>query len=119
MKIPFRRITSLPQNFEVTEEGSALEGTMVQKERGLVFIDAHLNGRISVTCDRCAEEFDIMSDEKVELLVSDGLYNGTHDDYDVIEMPDEIDLDALIHSEIELVRSDYHVCEQCQSQAFD
>ncbi|MEA3374055.1 MAG: hypothetical protein U9Q62_10270 [Campylobacterota bacterium] len=116
MNIPFRRIGSTPQEFEVTQEDALLKGTLVFKKRNLIFMQAHLQGKVSVPCDICAEQFDIMLDDEVELLLSDGIYNGSDEQFDIIEMDNGIDTDALLHAEIELIRSDYHSCENCKNQ---
>ena len=115
MNIPFRRIRMSPQEFEVAQENVTLKGTLVFKRRDLVFMQAQLQGKVSVPCDICAEQFDIMLDDKVELLLSDGIYNGSDEQFDVIEMENTINTDALLHSEIELIQSDYHSCENCKN----
>jgi uncharacterized metal-binding protein YceD (DUF177 family) len=116
MNIPFRRIGKTPQEFEVTSGEVTLKGTLFQKEGGLVLMKAHIGGKLTLPCDICAEDFDTMLDDEVELLLSDGLYHGSHDDLDVVEMDGSIDLDELLHSEIELIRSDYHSCEACKNK---
>ena len=114
MNIPFRRITKTPQDVELSSEGVTLKGTLAQKGRGLVILKAHLSGNLQLPCDICAEHFDMALDEEVELLLSDGVFEGSDDEYDVVEMQDSIDMDELIHSEIELIRSDYHSCNICK-----
>jgi len=114
MNIPFRRITKTPTAFERSAEGVTLKGNVVFKERNLALLQAELSGEIVLTCDICAEDFATMLNEKIELLVSDGIYKGFDETYDVVEIEDVLDLDALIHSEIELIRSDYHSCENCK-----
>ncbi len=114
MNIPFRRITNTPTAFETSAEGVTLKGNVVFKERNLALLQAELSGEIVLTCDICAEDFATMLDEKIEMLVSDGIYKGFDETYDVIEIQDVLDLDELIHSEIELIRSDYHSCENCK-----
>jgi len=114
MNIPFRRITKTPTAFETSAEGVTLKGNVVFKERNLALLQAELSGEIVLTCDICAEDFATMLNEKIELLVSDGIYKGFDETYDVVEIEDVLDLDALIHSEIELIRSDYHSCENCK-----
>ncbi len=114
MNIPFRRITKTPTAFETSAEGVTLKGNVVFKERNLALLQAELSGEIMLTCDICAEDFATMLNEKIELLVSDGVYKGFDETYDVIEIQDVLDLDELIHSEIELIRSDYHSCENCK-----
>ena len=114
MNIPFRRITKTPTAFETSAEGVTLKGNVVFKEHNLALLQAELSGEIMLTCDICAEDFATMLNEKIELLVSDGIYKGFDETYDVVEIEDVLDLDALIHSEIELIRSDYHSCENCK-----
>jgi uncharacterized metal-binding protein YceD (DUF177 family) len=114
MNIPFRRITATPQPFEIGSEGVILKGTLESKGRDLVLMKAHLSGTLRLPCDICAEPFDTALDEEVELLLSDGVFEGSDDDFDVVEMHNgTIDMDELLHSEIELIRSDYHSCENC------
>ena len=115
MNIPFRRIGKMAQEFEVTHENATLKGTLVFKQRDLVLMQAQLQGKVSVPCDICAEQFDIMLDDEVELLLSDGIYNGSDEQLDVIEMNDIINTDELLSAEIELIRSDYHSCENCKN----
>jgi hypothetical protein len=55
-----------------------------------------------------------MLHDKVQMLLSDGIYNGSDETYDVIEMNGMIDMGEVLHSEIELIRSDYHTCESCK-----
>jgi uncharacterized metal-binding protein YceD (DUF177 family) len=113
MNIPFRRITTTPQEFEVSSEGVTLKGTLTLKRRELVLMEARLSGNLNLPCDICAEPFDTVLDEEVSILLSDGVFEGLDDDYDVVEMQGSIDLDELLHSEIELIRSDYHSCGSC------
>ena len=116
MNIPFRRITKTPTEFNTSAEGVTLKGDVVFKERNLALLQAELSGEIMLTCDICAEDFATMLNEKIELLVSDGVYKGFNETYDVIEIQEILDLDELIHSEIELIRNDYHSCENCKNQ---
>ena len=114
MNIPFRRIGKTPQAVEVSHEDVVLKGTLVLKQRDLVLMQTQLQGKISVPCDICAEQFDIMLDDEVRLLLSDGIYNGFEDELDIVEMQDSINMDELLHSEIELIKSDYHICDNCK-----
>ena len=116
MNIPFRRITKTPTEFTTTLDGVTLKGEVVFTERNLALLQAELSGEIMLTCDICAEDFATMLNEKIELLVSDGVYKGFNDAYDVIEIQETLDFDELIRSEIELIRNDYHSCDNCKNQ---
>jgi uncharacterized metal-binding protein YceD (DUF177 family) len=115
MKIPFRRVVNDPQAFALKKNGLAIEGTLRKYRPGLVLLEATMQGTLGVDCYRCGESFDIMPDEKVEFLIADGAYHGQDETYDVVEMYDGvIDLDEVFDSEIALIESDYHACDQCK-----
>ncbi len=116
MNIPFRRITPTPTEFKVDLEGVTFSGEVTYTERNLALLQAVLKGEISLTCDICAEDFATMLHEKIEILISNGVYEGFNERYDVVEINDILDFDALVHSEIELIRNDYHSCENCKKQ---
>ena len=47
-------------------------------------------------------------------MVSDGLYKKDEDEYLVIEIENGlINFDEIIESELNSIRSDYHICENC------
>jgi len=116
MNIPFRRITSTPTEFKVDSEGVTLEGEVVFTERNLALLKAELSGEIYLTCDICAEDFATMLNEKIELLISNGIYKGFNETYDVVEIEESLDLNEFIYSEVELIKNDYHSCESCKKQ---
>lgn len=114
MQIPFRRISHEPQIFELEKEGLRFSGTLRKHRSGLVLLEATIGGKLGVDCYRCGDSFDIMPDEKVEFLISDGAFEGQDDVYDVVEMFNGVvDLDEVFDSEIALIASDYHACEKC------
>jgi uncharacterized metal-binding protein YceD (DUF177 family) len=115
MKIPFRKIGNSPQEFELLREGVTFKGTLEHYKRGLIMLDGHIGGTFTLPCDICAENFDTILDEKLDFLLSDGIYSGHDEDFDVVESLDGmIDIDDLLSSELELIRSDYHSCPACQ-----
>jgi uncharacterized metal-binding protein YceD (DUF177 family) len=116
MNIPFRRITKTPTEFNVNFEGVTLRGDVTFKERNLALLQARLSGEMILTCDICAEDFATMLNEKIELLISNGVYKGFNETYDVVEIEETLDFDAFMHSEIELVKNDYHSCNNCKNQ---
>ncbi len=116
MKIPFRKIGTTPQAFTVTQGSAVLNGTLNAYKRNLIQLEGHLTGTMELECDRCAENYDTILDEKLSFLLSDGIFHGNDEDYDVIEVLDEtIDLDEILNSELELQRCDYHHCPSCSS----
>jgi len=113
MKIPFRHIGKIPQPFDLGVEGVSLKGTLWHKEGELFQMQADLQGKVTVQCDICAEQYDIMLDDDIELLLSDGIYSGMEQELDIVEMAEHVDMDELLHSEVELIKSDYHKCNAC------
>jgi hypothetical protein len=115
MSIPFRKIGTTAQEFETHENGTTFKGSLKHYQRGLIMLEGHIHGILNVTCDICAENFDTILDEKLTFLLSDGIFNGHDENYDVVEFLDgTIEIDELLTSELESIRSDYHRCPGCQ-----
>ena len=55
-------------------------------------------------------------DEEVKFFISEGIYEDENDvELDVIESFNGVaDIDELLSSEIELIKSDYHSCDECK-----
>jgi len=112
--------TPLDFSFEATQEenlGAKIEGSLVHKSGSLIALNAKLSGKLLRTCDVCCEEVAIPLDEKLELLISDGVYSTqNHELEDVVEVENGvIKIEDILHSELELIRSDYFVCEKCEA----
>lgn len=115
MRIPFRRITSEPQAFSLEEAGVEITGTLMRMKSSLVLCKATIRGVVEVECFRCGTPFDIMPSDEVAFLVSDGVFHGQDDAYDVVEMHEGvIDFKAILVSEIGMIHSEYHACEACR-----
>lgn len=118
MQIPFNRISREAQPFEVTHGAVRIEGVLQLYRPKLLLLKATMRGPLNVECYRCGTPFDIMLDENVSFLLSDGVYRGQDDEYDVVEVEEGmIDLDAIFDSEIAMIESDYHSCEKCNAEA--
>jgi hypothetical protein len=54
-------------------------------------------------------------DEKLELTLSDGIYDEDDNLLDVIEFFEGyIDIDEIIESEVASIKSDFHYCKDCK-----
>jgi len=116
MNIPFQRIKRSSQPFEIALDDLFMEGVLEQTKRDFVLLNGHMSGKVEVLCDLCAEPFDIMLDEDVRLLLYNGIYNGADSQYDIIEIENSIiEMRELLHSEKELIKSDYHRCKTCNN----
>ncbi len=114
MKIEFRKVPFNEKDFKVSLNSVDFEGTFCKISSTLVKIDATLRGNSHITCDRCSKENDITLNEKLDFLISDGVYKNQTDEL-VVEIEDGfIDFDEIIHSELSSIQSDYHICDECE-----
>ena len=116
MKVVLRRVTKTPLDFDVKSNEITFKGYLQYHGGKLILLKANLEGNILKACDICAEEFTMPVKEEIELFISDGLYNDEDNiDIDVVEsFNSTADLNELLISEIELIKSDYHSCEDCE-----
>jgi hypothetical protein len=117
MKVMLRKVTKTPLDFEVKSDEITFKGYLEYHSGKLILLKARLFGSMPRECDVCAEPFKLDIDEEVEFFISDGLYkNGENStEIDVVESFDGFaDIDEILHSEIELIKNDYHVCGNCK-----
>ncbi len=116
MKIECRRIGKTPVAFQLETKEARFFGTIVFQKGSLFYVKGHIEGHFSAPCDICAEPFDTILDEEIEILVSDGVYEGMDERLDVVEVMDSVvDMDAIFHSEVELIKCDYRRCQHCKT----
>ena len=116
MKVVLRRVTKTPLDFKIESNEITFKGYLEYHKGKLILLKAKLSGFIQKDCDICAEEFKMSIDEDIEFFISDGIFE---DDgsvaLDVVEsFSGEVEMDELLHSEIELIKSDYHSCDECK-----
>ena len=86
-----------------------------QKEQNALLIDGELEGFVEVECIKCLNSFKREIKEEVHFKIVKPPFNGFDEKYDIIEQ-ENFNLDELLKSEIELIRQDYNVCENCQDE---
>jgi hypothetical protein len=115
LKIEFRKVSSGIKDFNLDIVSVNFEGTFCKISPKLVNIDAKLSGQTEVLCCKCGEEFTTKLDEDFKFIVSDGIYNGNDEERSIIETEDGfINFDEIVNSEIESIKSDYHICDKCK-----
>ena len=115
MIVTLRKVGKIPLDFEIKSDEITFKGYLEYHAGKLILLKADLNGSVNAQCSTCGEDFGLKVDEKVEFFISDGLYDGDDIDIDVVEsFNSTANLDELLISEIELVKSDYHSCENCK-----
>jgi len=118
LTITLRKVTKTPLDFEIKSNEMTFKGYLEYDSGKLILLKATLSGLLQKDCDTCAEEFKMPVDEEIEFFISDGIYEGANDiELDVVESLDGIvDIEELLSSEIELIKSDYHSCEKCKNE---
>ena len=116
MKVILKRVKQTPLDFEVKSNEITFKGYLQYHAGKLILLNANLKGYLLSLCDICAEEFRLSLDEDVEFYISDGVYeDGNNIELDVIEsFNGEVEIEELLNSEIELIKSDYHSCNECK-----
>ena len=116
MKVSLKKVSKTPLDFEVKSNEITFKGYLQYDADKLILLKAELSGKIDADCDICANEFKLDVDEDVEFFISDGIYEKSEESLlDVVEALDSIaDLEELMNSEIELIKSDYISCPDCK-----
>ena len=115
MQVILRKITKTPLDFEIKSNEITFKGYLEYHAGKLILLKADINGSVGTQCSTCGEDFGLKLNEKIEFFISDGLYDGDNIDIDVVEsFNSAVDLDELLISEIELIKSDYHSCKNCK-----
>jgi uncharacterized metal-binding protein YceD (DUF177 family) len=116
MKVTLRKVGKTPVDFEVKSDEITFKGYLQYDSGKLILLKANLDGVALTECSQCGEELKLPVNEEIEIFISDGIYEGDNSrEIDVVESFNSIaDLDELLNSEIELIKSDYHSCENCK-----
>jgi len=116
MKIKLIKIGRTPLDFEVKSNEITFKGYLEYHADKLILLKARLTGFVQTQCNQCGKDIKVAQDEEIKFYISDGAYDDANNlEIDVVESFDsQADLDELLNSEIELIKSDYHSCEQCK-----
>ncbi len=118
MKVTLRKVTQTPLDFDIESGEITFKGYLQYHSGKLILLHADLKGMIETQCSRCGDDMKLSVDEKIEFFISDGIYeDDANIDLDVVEsFNSTADIDELLHSEIELIKSDYLSCDKCESE---
>jgi uncharacterized metal-binding protein YceD (DUF177 family) len=115
VQITLRKITKTPLDFEIKSNEITFKGYLQYHTGKLILLHANLKGVVDTECSQCGDDLRLSVDDTIEFFVSDGLYDGDDIDLDVVESFDSTaNLDDLLVSELELIKSDYHSCKNCK-----
>jgi uncharacterized metal-binding protein YceD (DUF177 family) len=115
MKIYFKKIPSTLKDIEYESNSVKIEGSLSRISAQLVKLDSKMNGRLMAYCSRCGRDIELsLKDEEFNIIVSDGVPSGDMEDDVSFEFFDGyIDFEEIIQSELETIKSDYHICKDC------
>ncbi|MDD5406910.1 MAG: hypothetical protein PHE73_08250 [Sulfurovaceae bacterium] len=114
MQIAFDKLSSTPKSFELSLSGVNLSGTLNKQHHNTVMLDGVLSGVLEVSCDRCGVLFGVSIDQPLKLELSQSTRQNK-DNLDIIEFLDGVmDLEYVLQSEIDSIKSAYHYCEKCE-----
>jgi len=119
-QIPFKHLNALPLDFEVKYDNVLFRGNLILKKRNLAQLNGTITGSISLPCDMCAETIEKELNEEVFFYLSDGIPHDNDYDLDVVEIENSsINMDELLASELELIKSDYFCCSNCEGTSVE
>ena len=117
MKIEFKKIGTQTKEFNLIKDGVEFKGKFKKDKDFLIDIEGNIKNEIKVVCDRCSKEFMLKLDENIHIKASEGIFKGQLEDVDVIEFYDgKIDFIEILDSELESIKLDYHLCENCKKE---
>ncbi|MGZ9265903.1 MAG: YceD family protein [Sulfuricurvum sp.] len=106
--------------FDVVVENAFFKGTLVHKKGKIAELNGTITGSIQVSCDLCAESVEKVLNEELSFYLSDGIISENDDELDIVEITTPmIDMEELLNSEIELIKSDYFCCPQCEGKTVE
>lgn len=118
--IPFKQLNSIPLEFSVKAENALFTGTILLKKYNIAQLNGTISGSITVDCDICAETVERPINEEVNFYLSDGIITTNEDELDIVEITSAmINMEELFNSEIELLKSDYFCCSNCEGKTLD
>jgi len=116
VKVILRKVGKTPLDFDIKTDEITFKGFLQYHSGKLILLKATLSGKINTDCDICADEFKLDVDETIEFYLHSGIYEGENEVLlDVVEcFNDTADLDEILNSELELIKSDYNTCKNCK-----
>jgi uncharacterized metal-binding protein YceD (DUF177 family) len=121
LKIELRKVPFNKSDFETSLNNVVMKGSFYKETPNIAKIEAILSGEVEVECVKCLKPFTKKIEEKLKLIITDRVYSGFDNEYDVIEINSNIiDFDDIITSEIESVKLEYNnICEECKKSDLD
>jgi len=118
--IPFKHLDSVPMAFESKQENALFLGTIVHKKHNIAQLNGTITGTISIPCDMCAEVFEKTLNEEVSFYLADGIVHENDSELEIVDISNSvINIEELFSSELELIKSDYYCCSNCEGKTLE
>jgi len=98
--------------------GLTLNAESKKLKDGAFLIEGRIEGSIEVECIKCLKTFKKAINEDVKFKIVAPPYEGFDSEYDIIEM-EKFNVEELLNSEIESIKNDYNICDECKVKEFD
>ena len=113
MKIPFEKLGRAQREFRYSRDGCVIYGALAKTDPQTVRMRSKIEGVVSMHCDRCGKEYPESVDIELNLTLSDGPRRV--EDLETVEFKDGfIDMEMILRSELEALKSDYNYCSGCK-----
>ncbi len=117
MKIEFKKVQTIEKEFSLKLNSVEFSGTFCRISQNLIKLQSKIVGKLLVDCCKCGDEHSINIDENQDFILSDGEFSSLNEREGemIIEIENHIvDFDEILSSELESIKSDYHICSNCQ-----
>ena len=117
MKIKLIKVGQTPLDFDEKFDEITFKGYLQYDTNKLILLKAKLSGKIITDCNVCADEFELDINEEINFYLHSGIYKHENEILlDVVEcFDDTVDLQDILNSELELIKSDYNTCKNCKN----
>ncbi|GAB6074487.1 DUF177 domain-containing protein [Nautilia lithotrophica] len=99
-------------------QGLELKAESSKLKDGTFIIEGKLQGSVEVECIKCLKTFKREVNEDVKFKIVKPPFKGFDEEYDIIEM-EKFDPIELLKSEIESIKNDYNICDECKQEEFN
>jgi hypothetical protein len=118
MKIEFKKVQTVEKEFNIKLNSVEFSGTFCRISNKLIKLNSTIIGNLMVECCKCGDEHYIKIDENQDFILSDGEFSSLDEREGemIVEIENHIvDFDEILSSELESIKSDYHICSNCQA----
>ena len=116
MKIEFSKLPRNKNDFEIASDSVKFLGNFCRISGTIARIDSTIIGNYDVECCKCDKTITKSIDENIVYTLSDVSLSSKDERENeiIIEINNHIvDFDEILNSELESIKSDYYVCDDC------